>query len=164
MTPEELLPQVYEELRELAAVKLSSERAGQTLDPTALVHEAFLKLGGERSFASRGDYLQAAAQAMRRILVDRARARNAVKRSGGRRVELESGHLHVPIADQDLEDLDEALEQLAVVQPQLARLVQLRYFGGLTLTQCAEVLNVSPRTADTWWAYSRAWLAVALKR
>ena len=90
MNPAELLPQVYGELRKLAAAKLASEKPGQTLDATALVHEAFLKLGGDRSFASRSDYLKAAAQAMRRILVDHARARNAAKRGGGRRVDLET--------------------------------------------------------------------------
>ncbi|MDP1563827.1 MAG: ECF-type sigma factor [Pirellulaceae bacterium] len=164
MTPEELLPQVYDQLRKLAAAKLATERPGQTLDATALVHEAFLKLGGERDFASRSDYLQAAAQAMRRILVDRARARNAAKRGGGgQQVELESIHLCTPISDHEIEALDEALARLATTHPQPAQLVQLRYFGSLKLAECAEVLGVSPRTADTWWAYARAWLAVELK-
>ena len=163
MSPAELLPQVYDELRKLAAAKLASEKPGQTLDATALVHEAFLKLGGERSFATRSDYLQAAAQAMRRILVDRARARNAAKRGGGRRVDLETDHLAVPPPDDDFEAVDEALSRLAVEQPKLAELVQLRLFGGLTLAQSAEVLGVSARTADTWWSYARAWLAVELK-
>lgn len=95
MTPDELLPLVYGELRKLAAAKLACEQPGQTLDATALVHEVFLKLGAERSFATRGDYLQAAAQAMRRILVDRARARKAEKRGSGRRIDLESDHLVV---------------------------------------------------------------------
>jgi len=163
MTPAELLPQVYDELRKLAAAKLAGERPGHTLDATALVHEAFLKLGGERSFATRGDYLQAAAQAMRRILVDHARARNAAKRGGGgRRVELDSDHLAVRPLDDNIEALDEALSRLAAEHPQPAELVKLRYFGGLTLDQCAEVLGVSARTADTWWAYARAWLAVEL--
>jgi RNA polymerase sigma factor (TIGR02999 family) len=164
MTPGELLPQVYEELRKLAAAKLAGEKPGQTLDATALVHEAFLKLGGERSFASRSDYLQAAALAMRRILVDRARARNAAKRGGGKRVDLESHHLAVPPRDEDLAALDEALSQLAVEHPQVAGLVQLRFFGGLTLAESADVLGVSERTADAWWAYGRAWLAVNLKK
>ncbi|MFN0017439.1 MAG: ECF-type sigma factor [Pirellulaceae bacterium] len=164
MTPAELLPQVYDELRKLAAVKLASEKPGQTLDATALVHEAFLKLGGERSFATKGDYLKAAAQAMRRILVDRARARNAAKRGGGRRVDLEADHLAIPLRSDDIEALDEALSRLAQEQPRLAELVQLRHFGGLTLAECAEVLGVSPRTADAWWAYARAWLGVELKK
>ena len=163
MTPEQLLPQVYDELRKLAAAKLASEQPGQTLDATALVHEAFLKLGGERSFATRSDYLQAAAQAMRRILIDRARARNAAKRGGGRRIDLDSDHLAVLPLDDDLVALDEALSRLAVEHPKLAELVQLRYFGGLKLAESAEVLGVSPRTADSWWAYARAWLAIELK-
>jgi RNA polymerase sigma factor (TIGR02999 family) len=162
MTPGELLPQVYDELRRLAAAKLASEKPGQTLDATALVHEAFLKLGGDRSFATRGDYLKAAALAMRRILVDRARARNAAKRGGGRRVELEPHHLAIQPAD-DFEALDDALSRLAVEHPQVAELIQLRYFGGSTLAECAEALEVSERTADTWWAYGRSWLAVTLK-
>lgn len=164
MTPAELLPQVYDELRKLAAVKLASEKPGQSLDATALVHEVFLKLGGERSFATQSDYLRAAAQAMRRILVDHARARNAAKRGGGRRVDLETDHLAIPLRSDDIVALDEALSRLIQDQPQLAELVQLRYFGGLTLAECAEVLGVSPRTVDAWWAYARAWLGVELKK
>lgn len=163
MKPEDLLPLIYDELRKLAAAKLASERAGQTLDATGLVHEAYLKLGGDRTFASRSDYLQAAAQAMRRILVDRARARNALKRGGGQRVDLESHHLAMQLPDADLEALDEALSRLAADQPKIAELVQLKFFGGLTLAECAESLGISPRTADTWWAYGRAWLATELE-
>ncbi len=163
MTPAELLPQVYDELRKLAAARLALEKPGQALDATALVHEAFLKLGGERSFATRGDYLQAAAQAMRRILVDRPRARNAAERDGGRRVELETEHLAGSPQDDPIELPGEALTRLAVGHPKLAELVQLRRFGGLTLAECAEVLGVSARTADTWWSYARAWLAVELR-
>jgi RNA polymerase sigma factor (TIGR02999 family) len=162
MTPAELLPQVYDELRELAAAKMAGERLGHTLDATALVHEAFLKLGGERSFASRSDYLQAAAQAMRRILIDHARARNAAKRGGAGRVELEVNHRVSQPPNDDIEALDEALTKLATEHPKLAELVELRRFGGLTLEQCAEVLKISPRTADTWWAYARSWLGVEL--
>jgi RNA polymerase sigma factor (TIGR02999 family) len=161
--PEELLPQVYHELRKLAAAKLASEKPGQTLDATALVHEAFLKLGGDRSFATKGEYLKAAALAMRRILVDHARARNAAKRGGGRRVDLESHHLAVQPPDGNLEALDEALSKLAVEHPHVAELVQLRFFGGLTLAQCSDTLGVSERTADTWWAFGRAWLGVATR-
>jgi RNA polymerase sigma factor (TIGR02999 family) len=163
MDPAELLPQVYDELRKLAAAKLALEKPGHSLVATALVHEAFLKLGGERSFATKSDYLKAAAQAMRRILVDHARARNAAKRGGGRRVDLASDQLVSQPHDDDLEALDEALSRLAVEQPNLAELVQLQHFGGLNLAQCAEVLGVSARTADTWWAYARAWLAVELR-
>lgn len=162
MKPDDLLPQVYDELRRLASAKLATEKPGQTLDATGLVHEAFLKLGGDRSFATRADYLKAAAVAMRRILVDRARARNAAKRGAGRRVELESHHLAIE-ADGDFEALDAALSRLAVEHPRVAELIQLRFFGGSTLTECAGALGVSERTADSWWAYGRAWLAVALK-
>lgn len=158
MTPNELVPQVYDELRKLASAKLASETPGHTLDATSLVH----KLGGERSFASQTDYLLAAAQAMRRILVDHARARNAAKRSGGKRVEMESGHaVTVPLSE-DFEALDEALTRFAVEHPQMAELVHLRYFGGLTLEQCAKILCISARTGDTWWAYARSWLSVEL--
>ena len=162
MTPDELLPQVYEELRKLATSKLASEKPGLTLDATGLVHEVFLKLGGEKSFDSRTDYLKAAAMAMRRILVDRARARNAAKRGGGRRIELESGHL-VDQGAENYQALDEALSKLAEDHPHVAELITLRYFGGLKRIECAEVLKVSERTADNWWAYGRAWLAVKLK-
>ena len=163
MTPAEVLPQVYGELRKLAAAKLAAEQPGHTLDATALVHDAYLKLGGARSFATRSDYLRAAAQAMRRILVDHARARHAVKRHGGQRLPLDVNLLASSLPDAHLEALDEALTGLAREQPPLAELVQLRSFGGLTLAQCAEVLGISARTADSWWAYARAWLAVALK-
>ena len=132
MSPAKVLPQVYEELRSLAAAKLALERPGQTLDATGLVHEAFLKLGGDRSFATRADYLKAAAVAMRRIFVDRVRARCAAKRGGGRRVELDSHQLAVQPAD-DFEALDAALSRLAVEHPRVAELIQLRFFGGSTL-------------------------------
>lgn len=164
MTPAELLPQVYGELRKLAAAKIASENPGHTLDATALVHEAFLKLGGERSFATKSDYFRAAAEAMRRILVDHARARNAAKRGGNRRVDLESNYLAIEPTAETIEALDEALSRLAIEHPQQAELVQLRHFGGLTLAQCAEVIGISARTADTWWAYARAWLSVELKK
>jgi RNA polymerase sigma factor (TIGR02999 family) len=164
VSPDELLPLIYDELRKLAAAKLLSEAPGHTLNATALVHEAFLKLGGERSFATRNDYLKAAAQAMRRILVDHARARNAAKRGGGKRVDLESDYLVGRPQDDAVEALDDAMSRLALAHPKLAELVQLRHFGGLTLAQCADVLGVSARTADTWWAYARAWLAVELRK
>lgn len=159
----ELLPLVYDELRRLATAKMAGESPGHTLDATALVHEAYLRLTGGHSFESRSHFLRAAAEAMRRILVDHARARNAAKRGGGgRRVEFNLNHLATAPKADELEGLDEALSRLAVEHPQQAELVQLRCFGGLTLEQCAEVLGVSPRTADTWWAYARAWLSVAL--
>jgi RNA polymerase sigma factor (TIGR02999 family) len=164
MKPAEVLPEVYDELRKLAAAKLAGEKPGHTLDATALVHEAFLKLGSERSFATQSDYLQAAAQAMRRVLVDHARAKNAAKRGGGKRVDLEEDHLVSHPRDDDLVALDEVLTKLAAEHPQLAQLVQLRRFGGLSLDQCAEVLGISARTADTWWAYARSWLGVELRK
>jgi RNA polymerase sigma factor (TIGR02999 family) len=159
----QLLPLVYDELRKLAAAKLAHEKPGHTLDATALVHEAFLKLGGARTFASKADYLKAAAQAMRRILVDHARARHAAKRGGGKRVEAELDQLADDSPD-DLEALDEALTRFAAEYPQQAELVQLRFFGGLTLEECSEALGVSARTADTWWSYARSWLAIELSK
>ena len=160
----ELLPLVYDELRKLAAARMAAENPGHTLDATALVHEAYLRLVGEQSFESRSHFLRAAAVAMRRILVDHARARNAAKRGAGRRVEFDSESLAAPVPDEAIEALDESLSHLAVENPKLAELVQLRFFGGLTLSQAAEILGISPRTADTWWAYARAWLAVDFKK
>lgn len=157
----ELLPVVYAELRRLAAIKMLPENPDHTLDATDLVHEAFLKLGGERTFSNKQDFLQAAAQAMRRILIDHARSRNALKRSRGKQVPL----LEDPPADDSdriLELLDDALVRLEKSHPELARLVELRRFAGLSLDQCADVMEVSARTVDRWWAYARAWLAVEL--
>lgn len=159
----ELLPLVYDELRKLAAAKMVNERPGHSLDATALVHEAYLKLAGNQAFESKSHFLRAGAEAMRRILVDHARARNAAKRGGGHRIPLESNHLASSPAEDDIEALDEALSRLSAEYPQQAELVQLRYFGGLTLEQCAEALGISARTADSWWAYARAWLAVEVK-
>lgn len=160
---EQLLPLVYDELRKLASAKMAQEKPGHTLEATALVHEAYLRLTGSRSYESQSHFLRAAAESMRRILIDHARARNAAKRGGqGHRVELESDCLAITPDGSNLEALDEALSRLAIEYPQQAELVQLRYFGGLTLEQCAEALGVSARTADTWWAYARAWLAVEL--
>jgi RNA polymerase sigma factor (TIGR02999 family) len=156
----QLLPLVYDELRRLAAQKLASEQAGQTLDATALVHEAYLRLVGsdaERSFADRQHFFRAASLAMRRILIDRARHKRALKHGGGRqRQELDA--LAAPSPDEELLALDEALDKLAVHDPLQAKLVELRFFAGLTGEQAAEVLGVSPTTADRWWAYARAWL------
>jgi RNA polymerase sigma factor (TIGR02999 family) len=154
---EQLLPLVYDELRKLAAAKLAREPAGHTLDATALVHEAFLRLGGEQSFATRSAFMRAAAGAMRRVLVDHARARRAEKRGGGlERVELPD--VAAPMDDSKLIVLDEALAELGAMDRQAAELVQLRYFTGLTIAQAAEALGISPRTADRTWAYARAWL------
>jgi RNA polymerase sigma factor (TIGR02999 family) len=144
---------------------MAGEKPGHTLDATALVHEAYMRLTGGQSFASRGHFLRAAAEAMRRILVDHARAKFAAKRGGaGRRLDLELDQLAIAPAGDELPALDEALSKLAAEHPQQAALVQLKYFGGLKLEECAELLGVSARTADAWWAYARAWLAVDLSQ
>jgi RNA polymerase sigma factor (TIGR02999 family) len=153
----QLLPLVYDELRRLAAAKLAHEPAGHTLDATALVHEAYLKLGGEQSFATKSAFMRAAAEAMRRVLVDHARAKRADKRGGDRnRIDLTDAA--GPIDDSNLIALDEALVEFARVDPEAAELVQLRYFTGLTIPQAAEALGISARTADRTWVYARAWL------
>ena len=155
-----LLPLVYDELRRLAAAKLGREAPGQTLDATALVHEAYLRLVGGAvpvSYDGRGHFFAAAAAAMRRILIDRARHKRAEKRGGGRRRQ-QLDDLAAPGPDEELLALDEALHRLAARDPVKARLVELRYFAGLTGEQAAEALGISPSTADRHWAYARAWL------
>jgi RNA polymerase sigma factor (TIGR02999 family) len=163
----QLLPLVYDELRRLAAHKLAHEQPGQTLQPTALVHEAYLRLvgaGPEQQFAGRNHFFAAAAEAMRRILVENARRRNTRKRGVGLvRRDLEAVEVAAPEACGDLLALDEALARLAESDPQVAELVKLRYFAGLTVAQAAQILGVSPRTADAWWAYARAWLLTELR-
>lgn len=162
MTPAELLPLVYDDLRRVAAAKLAAEPAGGTLDATALVHEAWLRLAGaEVDWQDRGHFLRAAATAMRRILVDRARAKLTAKRGdGAARVELPD--LPAPLPDPELIALDEALTALAAEKPDHARLVELRFFAGLTGDEAAAALDISPATADRMWRYARAWLQVAL--
>jgi RNA polymerase sigma factor (TIGR02999 family) len=164
---EQLLPLVYEELRKLAAVRLAQEKPGQTLQATALVHEAYLRLvGGEKAklWDGRGHFYAAAAEAMRRILVDSARRRQSVKRGGGRlRESLDEAIIAAPDAPVDLLALDEALSRLETEDPRAAGLVKLRYFAGLTIREAADALGVSPRTADDIWAYARAWLFRALQ-
>jgi RNA polymerase sigma factor (TIGR02999 family) len=159
---EQLLPLVYEELRQLAAQKIAQEKPGQTLQATALVHEAYLRLVGvdpAHHWDSRGHFFAAAAEAMRQILVQNARRRSRVKHGGGRtRFDVEDLEIAAPERSEDLLALDEALAQLAVADPQAAELVKLRYFAGCTVRQAAEVLGVSPRTADFLWAYARTWL------
>jgi RNA polymerase sigma factor (TIGR02999 family) len=156
-----LLPLVYAELRQLAAQKLAQETPGQTLQPTALVHEAYLRLAGEeagRHWESRGHFFAAAAEAMRRILVDNARRKQAVKHGAGRR-RLPLAEFHrVTESSQDLLDLDSALTRFAVEEPAKAQLVQLRFFAGLSTPEAAAALGVSVATAERWWAYARAWL------
>ncbi len=155
-----LLPLVYEELRKLAAHKLARESPGQTLDATALVHEAYVRLvGGEgqKRWNDRGHFFAAAAQAMRRILVDNARRKRTRKRGDGlRREPLDA--VAAPELDEELVALDVALEKLAEEDPIKARLVELRYFAGLTADQAAKILNISTATADRHWRYARAWL------
>ncbi len=163
----QLLPLVYDELRKLAALRLAHEFPGQTLQPTALVHEAYLRLVGEGEephWDSRGHFFSAAAEAMRRILVENARRKGSQKRGGGvARTRIDLNQLAVPEVREDLLALDEALDLLAAADADAARLVQLRYFAGLTLSEAAQVLGVSPRTADRLWVYARAWLLQALE-
>jgi RNA polymerase sigma factor (TIGR02999 family) len=159
---EQLLPLVYDELRRLAAQKLAQEKPGQTLQATALVHEAYLRLVDveqAQHWNSRGHFFAAAAEAMRQILVQNARRRGRVKHGGGRaRIDVDDLDVAAPKRSEDLLALDEALTQLAAADPQAAELVKLRYFAGCTIPQAAEVLGVSPRTADFLWAYARTWL------
>jgi RNA polymerase sigma factor (TIGR02999 family) len=159
----DLLPLVYEELRKLAAARMASERPGHTLDATALVHEAYLRLIGDQHFDGRVHFFAAAAEAMRRVLVNHARDRTRLKRGGGRtRVDLD--HLTSPAAatDDDLLELDGALDRLANEFPDAAELVKLRFFAGMTLGEAAVALSLPRRTADRHWAFARAWLAAEL--
>lgn len=162
----ELLPLVYEELRQLAAWHLQREKPGQTLQPTALVHEAYLKLVGPANaegFANRRHFFGAAAQAMRRILVEQARLKNREKRGGGwKKLEGDLDAMFTGESDRDVISLHEALEALAAHDPVKAQLVELRYFGGLTLEQAALCLEMSLSSAERAWRYARAWLYAAM--
>jgi RNA polymerase sigma factor (TIGR02999 family) len=159
---ERLLPLVYAELRRMAAAKLAREQPGQTLDATALVHEAYLRLVGDRQFAGRGHFFAAAAEAMRCILIDQARRRKSRKRGGDlRRLDLDPGALPADPNDRAAEDLlalDEALQQFEAVDPAKARLVKLRYFAGLSIRDAAGALGISASTAKRHWIYARSWL------
>jgi RNA polymerase sigma factor (TIGR02999 family) len=161
----QLLPLVYDELRKLAAQRLAREMPGQTLQPTALVHEAYLRLVGEdeeQHWDGRGHFFAAAAEAMRRILVDHARAKGADKRGGRwKRVDLADWH-NVAQPLEQFVALSDALDRLAALEPQKAQLVTLRFFGGLTLPEAADVLDVSLRTAERWWLFARSWLYTEL--
>ena len=186
---EQLLPLVYDELRKLAAARLVQERPGQTLQATALVHEAYLRLvanpgvrnqgsgvsDGEQltpgpcspspAFDSRGHFFAAAAEAMRRILIEQARRRGSLRRGGGQqRIPLEHVEIAEPEPTVDIVALDEALTKFAQIDPPKAQLVKLRYFAGLTIPQAAEALGISSTTADRNWAYARAWLHAELKK
>jgi RNA polymerase sigma factor (TIGR02999 family) len=155
----ELLPMIYDELRRLAAQKLAHEKPGQTLDATALVHEAYLRLLGEQGFANRRYFFAAAAEAMRRILVENARRKARIKHGGQlRRQELHPDIVAAAAQDQNLLDLDAALAKLAAQHPLKARLVELRFFAGLTADEAADTLGISPSTADRDWVFARAWL------
>jgi RNA polymerase sigma factor (TIGR02999 family) len=162
-----LLPLVYDELRRLAAQRLAQEKPGQTLEATALVHEAYLRLVDVeqvQQWSSKGHFFAAAAEAMRRILVETARRKHSLKRGAGRRRQpLEEAHLVAPRAEDDILAVDDALGRLAVADAEAAALVKLRFFGGLTSEQAAEALGVSPRTAARMWRYARAFLLKDLK-
>ncbi len=162
LAAERLLPLVYDELKKLAAARLARERPGQTLQPTALVHEAYVRLVDVKQaqgWESQGHFFAAAAEAMRRILVDAARRRRREKHGGGRkRVSVDDVAPAAPDLRHDLLALDAALTRLAAEDPQASRLVELRHFAGLSVPEAAQVLGISPRTADRLWAYARAWL------
>ena len=162
----ELLPLVYDELRRLAAHKLARESPGQTLQATALVHEAYLRIVGAdpaRPWSGRSEFFAAAAEAMRRILVENVRHKHRLKRGGDReRVELGANEPECSKVDEDLLALDEALDALRSKDKVKADLVQLRVFGGLTLAETAQILGISTATADRYWAYARAWLRVEI--
>lgn len=158
---DELLPLVYQELRQLAAQKMSHEQPGQTLQATALVHEAYIKLVGAeaQNWSGRTHFFAAAAEAMRRILIDNARRKQRLKRGGARqKIDLNNAEISIEAPSDDLVALDEALEMLAKMDKVKADLVKLRYFAGLTLEQAAGLLNLPERTAKRYWAHARAWL------
>jgi RNA polymerase sigma factor (TIGR02999 family) len=164
---EKLLPLVYEELRRLAAARMARESPGQTLQPTALVHEAWLRLigSGREHWKNRGHFFGASAEAMRRILVENARRKRALCH-GGDQVKLDFEHVEVaaPAGDEELLAVDEALAKFAARDKQKAELVKLRYFVGLTREEAAEALGISIPTADRWWNFSRAWLFEEIER
>jgi len=159
---QDLLPVVYDELRRLAAYRMAHEPPGQTLQPTALVHEAWLRLvGGEsgQRWQNRAHFFAAAAEAMRRILIDNARRKHALRHGGGQeRVNVETAEIAAPGSDDELLEVHEALERFAQIDPTKAGLVKLRYFVGLTIPEAAQVLGISEPTAKRWWTYARAWL------
>jgi RNA polymerase sigma factor (TIGR02999 family) len=165
---EQLLPLVYDELRRLATDRLAHEKPGQTLQPTALVHEAYLRLVGadhKQPWDSRAHFFAAAAEAMRRILVERARRKGRVRHGGGlRRVDLPDVEMVASAEDEQVLLLDEALTRLAAARPQAAELVQLRFFSGLTVEEAATMLGLSPRTARRLWVFARAWLQRDMER
>jgi len=158
----ELLPQVYDELRKLAQWKLGHGPPGQTLTATALVHEAYLRLVGrnpERPWDGRAHFFAAAAESMRRILVENARQKRRLKHGGGvTREDIDPIQIAAHVTSDDILAVDEALARLAAVEPEAAKLVELRYFAGLSIPQAADILDIAPRSADRLWSYVRAWL------
>jgi RNA polymerase sigma factor (TIGR02999 family) len=163
----QLLPLVYDELRRLAAKRLDQESPGQTLEATALVHEAYLRLVGDRpeqSWDHRGHFFAAAAEAMRRILVDAARRKQAIRHGGGRRRAPLQDHQDITQAPDDVLALDEALTRFASEEPAKAELVKLRFFAGLSTPEAASVLGISVASAERWWAFARAWLYSELRQ
>jgi RNA polymerase sigma factor (TIGR02999 family) len=163
---DELLPLVYDELRKLAVSKMAGEAPNQTLQPTALVHEAWLRLVGNDNpqFANRAHFFAAAAEAMRRILIDNARRKRAVRHGGEyQRVDLDGVEVAAPGNEEELLSVNEALDKLAAQNKAEAELVKLRYFVGMTLEESAQVLGISARTADNYWAHARAWLYREIK-
>lgn len=160
--PDELLPIVYVELRKLAAAKMAQEKPGQTLQATALVHEAYVRLVDakqQHGFGSRGHFFSAAAEAMRRILIENARRKKTVKH-GGEHQRVDMGEINPAILPpaEGLIALNDAIDELAIQQPETAKLVELRFFAGFTNVEAAKILNVSPRHADSLWAFAKAWL------
>jgi RNA polymerase sigma factor (TIGR02999 family) len=161
----QLLPLVYDELRRLAAAQLAGEKPGQTLDATALVHEAYLRLAGDQLFKNRRHFFAAAAEAMRRILVENARRKHSLKRGGAhKRLDLNAAQPVEVERTEPLLALDEALSRLQAHDPAKAELVKLRYFAGMTIEQAAETLAISVTTANRWWTYARAWLHEEIRR
>ena len=164
---EELLPLVYDELRRLAAARMAQEAAGQTLQPTALVHEAWLRLvgDGDRTWQDRAHFFGAAAEAMRRILIENARRKSRLKRGGNRqRLNIDDLELAATTPDDKVLLIDEALEKLHVEDPEKARVVVLKFFGGLTNQEVAEGMGVNERTVERHWAYAKAWLFQTIRK
>lgn len=159
-----IFEQVYDELRKLAAAKIAAEKPGLTLSATALVHEAYLRIGSDQVFENRGHFYAAAAEAMRRVLVEAARRRQALKRGGqAQRVELELSEIAAPVPDDELLALHEALDRLEEKDSLKSQLVKLRYFAGLSGEDAAELLGISASTADRHWVFARAWLKRAMQ-
>lgn len=163
---QELLPLVYEELRKLASVRMANEKAGQTLQPTALVHEAWLKIAGEgnQHFANRRHFFKAAANAMQQILIDIARRKQRLKHGGGQpSEELDESRIAMAAPSEELLAVNDALAALALEDPEAAEVVKMRYFVGMTITEIAATLGLAPRTVDRHWAFARAWLKRAIR-